>query len=73
MDSSVVKLTDLALQEMGLIDQSDDFINPYKKQTVDKKDFKKIKFADDPDKDAKEKVKKKKKISKGPRLSRNEL
>ncbi len=60
---------DLALQEMGLIEQSEDFVNPYKKK--DEKDIKKIKFADTPVKEKKEKTKKK--LKKGPRLSRNEL
>lgn len=62
---------DLALQEMGLIEQSKDFINPYKKKDLDEKDIKKIKFVETHE--AEKKEKKKKKLKKGPRLSRNEL
>lgn len=70
LDSSATKLFNLALQEMGLIEQSKDYINPYKKDIGDEKEPKKLKFADPPEK---KKEKKKKKISKGPRMTRSEL
>ena len=70
LDVSAVKLMDLALQEMGLIERSDDYVNPYKKEDPGKRgEPKKLKFADPPE----PKKREKKKFNKGPRLSRSEL
>ncbi len=70
LDSSAVKLMDLALQELGLIERSADYVNPYNKEDPSKKkEPKKLKFADPPA----PKKKEKKKLSKGPRLSKSEL
>ena len=70
LDSSAVKLMVLALQEMGLIDRSTDYVNPYKKEDSTKRgEPKKLKFADPPE----PKKKDKKKLAKGPRLSKSEL
>ena len=70
LDVSAVRLMDLALQEMGLIERSDDYVNPYKKEDSGKRgEPKKLKFADPPE----PKKREKKKFNKGPRLSRSEL
>lgn len=70
LDVSAVRLMDLALQEMGLIERSDDYVNPYKKEDPGKRgEPKKLKFADPPE----PKKREKKKFNKGPRLSRSEL
>ena len=70
LDVSAVRLMDLALQEMGLIERSADYVNPYKKEEPGKRgEPKKLKFADPPE----PKKKEKKKFNKGPRLSRSEL
>lgn len=70
LDSSAVKLMNLALQEMGLIEKSADYINPYKKDGAEKSgEPKKLKFADPPQKKKKEK----KKVVKGPRMARTDL
>ena len=71
LDSSAVKLMDLALQEMGLIEMSPDYVNPYKKNDPSKKgEPKKLKFSDPPQPKKKEK---KKKIARGPKLTKSEL
>ena len=70
LDSSAVKLMDLALQELGLIERSADYVNPYNKEDYKKRgEPKKLKFAEPPE----PKKKDKKKLAKGPRLSKNEL
>ena len=70
LDSSAVKLMNLALQEMGLIETSADYINPYKKDgPKNSGQPKKLKFADPPQKKKKEK----KKVTKGPRMARTDL
>ena len=58
LDSSAVKLMNLALQEMGLIETSPDYINPYKKDGPQKDGQpKKLKFADPPQKKKKKRRK----------------
>ena len=70
LDSSASKLMDLALQEMGLIERSEDYVNPYKKESTEKGgEPKKLKFTDPPQ----AKKKEKKKLPKGPRLARSDL
>ena len=70
LDSSAVKLMNLALQEMGLIETSADYVNPYKKDGPEKSGQpKKLKFAEPPQKKKKEK----KKVVKGPRMARTDL
>ena len=70
LDSSAAKLMNLALQEMGLIERSEDYVNPYKKEPAGKSgEAKKLKFADPPQ----AKKKEKKKLPKGPRLARSDL
>jgi hypothetical protein len=70
LDTSAGKLMNLALQELGLVEMSEDYVNPYKKDLNEKeREPKKLKFADPPQ----AKKKERKKLAKGPRMAKSEL
>lgn len=78
LDDNTKRLFHLATQELGMVDKDPDYHNPYRQQQSDggqKKESRKIMFADDEPAAAKGKKAKKakKKLQRGPRLASTEL
>ena len=66
IDEHTRKLFKLALMELGVLPKEEEYVNPYLQE---EKPIKKLDFADPP----KPKIKPKKKLARGPRLSKSEL